>query len=149
MLTKKDYIAIGNILKLEGGNEQITDSLANYFASDNPNFDKAKFMKFVGKFDTRTIPNMDESKDQTQRFLVTEQDGVIVKVEPMTEAKGEDKPTGYLVMQGTKRQSFWKKKSDAQKHVSACKKAGFNVDFEEFYGDADKYRNGEMLMCKE
>ena len=63
MTTRKDYKAIANILNYHirynanaDGNEDgsldvceaITEELANYFAADNPHFNREKFLKACG-----------------------------------------------------------------------------------------------------
>lgn len=47
-LTKKYFIEIGKILKEHGkGNKELIDAFADFFASDNPNFDRNRFINFV------------------------------------------------------------------------------------------------------
>lgn len=54
MLTRKDYKAIAEIIKANTNNEcaagayNIGLELADYFAKDNPRFDKDKFLKACG-----------------------------------------------------------------------------------------------------
>ena len=60
MITKKHYIAIAEILRKVSDRNQdtittlwavkeITEKLALFFKSDNPNFNKDKFLKAVGE----------------------------------------------------------------------------------------------------
>jgi len=44
MLHKKEYKAIAEILKYNTEKQDIIDKLADYFASDNPNFDRERFI---------------------------------------------------------------------------------------------------------
>jgi hypothetical protein len=43
--TKKHYIAIANILKKSKNKNEIVESIAELFASDNPNFNKDLFIR--------------------------------------------------------------------------------------------------------
>ncbi len=45
MMTKKDFIAIAKILQSEKVNVKIAIKFADLFSSDNPLFDKIKFVK--------------------------------------------------------------------------------------------------------
>lgn len=42
-VTKKDFVAIANILCGSGAPEGTVEALGNYFASANPRFDRARF----------------------------------------------------------------------------------------------------------
>lgn len=47
MLTKKDYFAIGLILKSDTSKEVIIERMIDYFKQDNPLFDEQKFRNFI------------------------------------------------------------------------------------------------------
>lgn len=47
-MIKKHYIAIAKILDTESTRKDVMYKMADYFASDNPLFDKAKFLKACG-----------------------------------------------------------------------------------------------------
>ena len=57
MLTKKDYIKIGNILKLYDDHikDYLTDDFCKFFKKDNPKFDEKKFREFVWKKQRKNI----------------------------------------------------------------------------------------------
>ena len=47
--SKKDYIAIGNILCRNNASSGLVQDVANYFASDNPAFKASTFTQHVAK----------------------------------------------------------------------------------------------------
>jgi hypothetical protein len=50
MLTKKDFINIGNILKqIEGLNDYEINLFIDYFKKENPLFNEEKFKAFLNK----------------------------------------------------------------------------------------------------
>lgn len=48
MMTKKDYIAIAEIIRVAANPITIAYGLSQLMASDNPNFDRQKFLKACG-----------------------------------------------------------------------------------------------------
>ena len=58
MMTRKDYVAIAALIKhqresaerddIQLGVEYIADSLAHFFKTDNPRFDRERFLKACG-----------------------------------------------------------------------------------------------------
>ena len=47
MLTKKDYIAIGKIIKETSDRVGLINRLTTFMEQDNPNFKKEKFAEFI------------------------------------------------------------------------------------------------------
>ena len=62
MMTRKDYVKTSNILKAFSDEihphvfEDLVEEFAQYFASDNDRFDKAKFEKACGIDELGLIP---------------------------------------------------------------------------------------------
>ncbi len=45
MMTRKHFVAIAAILKERGASHYVVMALCDYFESENPNFDREKFVK--------------------------------------------------------------------------------------------------------
>lgn len=45
MLTKKDHIAIAEIINVNAGRDEVVDALVEYMKKDNPLFNEDKFRK--------------------------------------------------------------------------------------------------------
>jgi hypothetical protein len=54
--TKQHYIAIANILKTAKTKDEIVNQLVTFFKKDNPLFDQAKFVAYVGQEQKPTAP---------------------------------------------------------------------------------------------
>lgn len=47
---RKQYVEMAKILKEHAlGNDELIEAIASWFASDNPRFDRNKFIEFVSK----------------------------------------------------------------------------------------------------
>jgi hypothetical protein len=47
MLSKKDYVAIAEIIKNSKTEKEMITGLMGYFSEDNPRFDPIRFMKYI------------------------------------------------------------------------------------------------------
>ena len=48
-VTKKDFVALSKILCRNSASPGLVDDLANYFGSQNPRFDKSRFVRATEK----------------------------------------------------------------------------------------------------
>lgn len=47
MLTKKDYVSIGKLIKETNDREGLINRLVGFLEQDNPNFNKERFSEFI------------------------------------------------------------------------------------------------------
>jgi len=62
-MSKKDYIAIAKILSCAATLEEAVRLLADYFAEDNPRFDREHFFKAAAPQKLARIPRLVKRKD--------------------------------------------------------------------------------------
>lgn len=65
-MTKKDYHAIGEALRLAGDTVRTAPLIADVFEKDSPRFDRERFLRFVatGKDTRENVPTLSGRKKE-------------------------------------------------------------------------------------